>query len=123
MNFVRHEKEIELGGKTYKLRPSFAGLVEMESRAGAGLMSIATRFSSGSYGFREVVAVIFGGLVGAGDRSLKYDEVGQLIAEMGLNKVAPIATDIVATALRGAPVVEEDKKSAGESAPDLRPAS
>lgn len=87
------EVELELGGKTYTLKPSFKALVEIEDKAGLPCLSIAQDISNGKLAVKSVVAILYGGLVGAGVKDLSFDQVGEFVVEGGLQRyVQPAAT-------------------------------
>jgi len=46
-NEIVGEVDVNIDGREYKLRPSFLGLAEIESRAGAGLLEISQIASTG----------------------------------------------------------------------------
>lgn len=92
----RGEVPLALGGQVYRLRPSFTALAETEVMAGCGLVPLARRFLDGSYGLRDVVAVLVPALKAAG-----HDEaaVGQMVIDAGLLKAAPACAALLAAAL------------------------
>ncbi|PWR22753.1 gene transfer agent family protein [Zavarzinia aquatilis] len=92
----RGEVSVTLGGQVYRLRPSFAALAETEVMAGCGLVPLARRFLDGSYGLRDVVAVLVPALKAAGQGG---ESVGQLVIDTGFLTVAPACAALLAAAL------------------------
>jgi hypothetical protein len=87
------EVEIELGGKTYTIKPSFRALVEIEEKSGQACLTIAEGISKGLIPVKTLVAILYGGLVGAGVKDLTFDQVGEFVIEGGMNRyVQPAAT-------------------------------
>lgn len=94
---ARGEVRVALAGRDFVLRPSFAALSETETMAGCGLVALARRFIDGSYGLRDVVAVLLPALKAGGD--VPSGDVGDLVLERGLLSVAPACAALLAAAL------------------------
>lgn len=88
-NKIRGEVEIKLGGESVILRPAFHGLAELEDRAGKGLLGIAVDLSKQNLGIKTIVAIIFGGMVGAGSKR-SFEEIAELVVKEGaFNYIRP----------------------------------
>jgi hypothetical protein len=86
-NQFRDEMEITVGEDTFLLRPSFEGLLEIEDKAKAGLLELMQQISSGKITARHTVAIIYGGIVGAGGK-ITFDELGQKCLEHGMAEIS-----------------------------------
>lgn len=112
-NRMRGEVEVDLGGKKYTLRPSFEGILEMEDRAGVPLMTVLKMASEKALSFKVATGVVYGGLIGAGERNLSFEQVGALIVKGGLpSYFTPIARLISSAILPPSdePIKEEEAK-------------
>jgi len=96
-NRARGEVCLRLAGRDFRLRPTFAALAETETMAGCGLVVLARRFLDGSYGIRDVVAVLLPALKAGG--AVMEGEVGDLVLDSGLLAVAPACAALLAAAL------------------------
>lgn len=110
-NRVIGEIEIKLGGKTYTLKPSFQSIAEIEDRSGLGIAALASKISKGNIGLKDAAALIYGGLIGSGETSLRFEEVGEMIRREGPIKFFGIASEFLASCLKGD---EEDQKAVKE---------
>lgn len=107
-NRIRGEVEIVLAGQSYLMRPSFGGLAEIEDKSGLDLLALAIKLGNNKTAIKDLVAVIYGGMKGAGS-ALSYEEVGELVVDEGVTKVAKPVAQFLSMALSGAK--ESDKKS------------
>ena len=87
----RGEVEITLAGKTYTMRPTFEALCEIEDRTGVGLAVQLRRFAEGTFGVRDVAAILSAGIRASDKAAPGIDEIGQIIVEEG---IAPFAEAI-----------------------------
>jgi len=60
-------KQISICGKVYELRPNFSCYCAIEEKAKDTLMKMVMRFSKGDLCIRDVVAVVWGGMVGTAE--------------------------------------------------------
>lgn len=105
-NEIVGEVDVNIDGREYKLRPSFLGLAEIESRAGAGLLEISQIASTGKLLVKHIVAIIYGGLVGAADDNdekipMTYKRLGDVIVREGFTKFADPAMKLLSIGLVG----------------------
>ena len=77
---------IELGGKTYVMRPSFKAVCEIEQVTGVGIAALAARLLNGEEKVSEIAAVITAGLREAGEPAT-FEKVGEMVFEAGIEKV------------------------------------
>jgi hypothetical protein len=99
---------IELGGKSYDLRPTFEGLLVLEDRANKTLSEVFDNFVKGKVGVRDISAVIYAGLYGANGNknpSMSYEEIGNLVIQAGVASF-PQCGYFVAAAYSGKPLNE-----------------
>lgn len=119
-NKLLGEVEINLGNESYILKPTFEGIVEMESRAGITIAGLVNRYAALALGITDITAIVYGGLVGAEDARLKkmtFNELGQKIMNHGMTKLLKPCGQIIAAAYSGKPIgeidVTEQKKKEG----------
>lgn len=93
----------------------------MIEEKGGSLTKMAYRFSENSATIRDVAALIYGGLKGAGEDKLTFEEVGELVRRTGYMKLFPVATEFLSLVLNGEVDDPEEKKpeaDSGESQPE-----
>jgi hypothetical protein len=99
------EVEVIIGGEAFTLRPSFRGLVEIEDKAGRGLLEIAKDISEGRANLKDIVAIIYGGVYGALDAGQKmpvtYDDLGERILKHGYPQLVTPAILFFGNGLKG----------------------
>lgn len=100
-NKQRGEVEIRLGGETLVLRPTFHALCEIESKAGAGLITIAKKLRNSEAGLKEITAIIWAGMKGADINKYSFEQAGEEVVREGLTVLMPIAAEFLAAALSG----------------------
>ena len=89
-NHQRGEVSVTLAGTEFTLRPTFAALAEIESRAGMGLVPLAQRFLDRQFGLSDVLAVL-GPAIKAGGAP-PPEKLGDAVVAAGvLNLAGPIA--------------------------------
>lgn len=110
MNKTLGELEVEILGERYTLKPTFEGLIEMESRSGLTIAALLSRFTFQSAGMKDVAGVIYGGMLGANDGkpSLSFQEVGEMITRHGFNKLLVPCAKFVGAAYSGKSIDEID---------------
>lgn len=98
-NEQRGEVSITLQGKAYTLRPSFAAIAAIERRTGCGIMLLAQKFLSVSFGLSDAVTVMEE-CAKAADTPLPAD-AGEIIRQEGLEGLALPLMQLVTAAIRG----------------------
>jgi len=98
-NKFRGETEIEIGGVKYLLRPTFEGLLEMEDKAGCGLMDLVNSVSKSKISTRHAIAILFGGVLGGGLK-IQYQEFGEKCVEHGMLDVAMKAASFLGEVMK-----------------------
>jgi len=105
------EINLTIGEREFTLRPSFSGLAEIESRADCGILSIAKDISEGKMKLRHIVAIVYGGILGALPRGEKpdvsFDELGELIVSHGYAAITTPVVMFFAQAIKGDPLAEK----------------
>jgi hypothetical protein len=99
-NEVRGEIEITLGGEKRTLTPSFEAMAEIENRSGFGMLGLAQKAVKGNLGALDIASIIYGGLIGAGDK-LSFEKVKELVFKEGIFKLAPSASNFLVSCLKG----------------------
>jgi hypothetical protein len=103
-NKQRGEVEIKLAGETLKLTPSFEGIVECEERAGVGLSGLLSRISDSKAGLRDIVPLVYGGLLGSGvlaEKKWSYADVGRLCSKEGCRSLLGQVTEFLVNCYSG----------------------
>jgi len=102
--------DIELGGETLKLRPSFDAICEFEDKTGVEVSVAQRRLAQeGEVGFKIVVAAIWSGVQGefmatnqevkANSPDYQYRIIGEKIRQEGLANFAVIASKFLTYAI------------------------
>ncbi len=87
-NAYRGEVEIEIGGATRVLRPTFAALAQLEQATGLSLIELATRAVGRRLGIGHVAWIVWAGLRGAQDDAAPDIEiVGEWVVEEGYSTI------------------------------------
>lgn len=99
------EAEVTVGGVTYVLRPSFRALNEIDRLAGVGVMIIANNIAKSDFQTRQIVAVIYGGILGGLPKGqpapMSFEEFGDALVQEGLMKFAIKASEFLSAAMVG----------------------
>jgi hypothetical protein len=110
-NAVVGEILLKIGDREFTLRPSFNGLAEIESRADCGILQLAKHISEGGIRIKFLVAMIYGGIVGATpDRQkpeITYDELGELVIKNNYISLVPEVVKWFGAAIVGDPVAQK----------------
>ena len=94
----RGEVKVTLAGKAYTMRPTFQALCEIEEQTGVGLAVQLRRFGEGSFGVRDVAAILAAGIRATDRNAPGADEIGEIVVEEGLAPfVEPIGVFLAAT--------------------------
>lgn len=113
-NKIVGEFVIELAGVKHTLRPSFLCLEAIEQHCGDSIMAMSSRIIDFKMKVRDVVAIIYGGLIGAGDKTYSFEELADLVSSEGYPKFANPAILFFNRAVSGKPAkaeaVSEEKK-------------
>lgn len=83
-NTVRGERVITLGGKKWKIVPTWEALIAIEERLGVNALPLFERIARGNVGVRDLTVIIAELLRGGGAQGIKDKMVGQLILDAGL---------------------------------------
>jgi hypothetical protein len=73
------EVEIELGGRTFTMRPSFEFIQILESLTGRGAWPILKGFEKEDFKTTEIAMAVYAGCRAGGDKNLTLEKVGELI--------------------------------------------
>ena len=111
-NPARGEVTLVCGSRRFVLRPTFNALLEIEDSLGAGLVEIAQRIAARRYGLRDLLAIATAGAQ-AVDPNIRRKEIGEAIAEAGLQAATEPVLLFLSFALSGP---DEKKAQRQESA-------
>ncbi len=100
-NKHRGEVEIELGGKTYALRPSFQCICEIEAQTGLTIVALARRYGAGNFGMTDAAVIVTAGMKAAGEEGASLQKVGDMIFLGGLDKIGAALPGFLMMALGG----------------------
>ncbi len=81
-NKARGEVELDLGGETYVLRPTFGAVCEIEDAIGANLFDIGRKLERAEITAQELVKLTHACIAQSG-ASIEVDKLGELIVEQG----------------------------------------
>lgn len=106
------EVNLTIGSKEFTLRPSFYGLAEIESRADCGILQIAHDISTGKIKLKYIVAIVYGGIIGATTKGIKpeigFEELGELLVKNNYITLVPQVVQWFGKAIVGDPEAKED---------------
>lgn len=105
MNKWTGEKEIEIDGRAFLMRPSFEAIVEIESIVDGSMVEVFERFGKGKPTTKDVAAIYYA-CAKAGRKShaepvVSFQEWGSIVLRRGLMNVAADAFNLVAYVLSG----------------------
>ncbi len=110
-NTKRGDVDIEIGGVTYTMRPSFEAICEIEHLTGLKILPLASDLSSGNIGMESVAQIIYAGIGGYDKKSRpSFKEIGNEVKAAGLIKMAGIVTNFIVSAIGG----DDEKPEASE---------
>jgi hypothetical protein len=115
MNKLVGEEEITLGETTYVLRPSWQALAEIESRTDKGIIELFELFAVARNKASDTVIIIYSCLragLPPGMPTPQIAAVGQLLYEMNVVHLGPLAQRLLSTIVaQGREPKEEQKKT------------
>lgn len=98
-NSARGEAALAVGGETLVLRPSFEALVAAEGELGS-LFALVERAAEGRLTIAETAA-LFWHCAKERPEGLTREQVGTVVAELGLARVAPVLKVLLQQILQG----------------------
>lgn len=104
----KNEIRGEILGEERVLRGCHEALLLMESNSGLGLFQLSMQAGTGALGYRQVTAVIHAGLVGAGDKSMNFEQVGELVFNTGFNEAYKVAQKLLLVCFKGPHTLDKD---------------
>lgn len=112
-NPQRGEVEIALAGRRFTLRPTFQAIAEIEKQTGCGLIELLQCLSGGGVKVSDLAAIITAGLRAAGEPA-RFDKVGAMLLESGLEPVMqPVGEFLVGAVTGGRTRDDESGDGAG----------
>ncbi len=110
-NLSRGEVELDLGGTILILRPTYQAQQLIEAELKIRMVPLGEKIYEGDFGMTDVVAIITISAV-PNERDWEPDELGDLIAQAGLEATIAPVLEFMSNAIRGWP----DQKK-GEASP------
>lgn len=107
-NEYRGEKTLTLGGKDYKLVPSYANLAAVEAANGCGILELTQRIAARQVRTAELVSVV----VCCAEPAIEENAAGEAMWNDGLITVMGDVTTFLTNALLGG-TEGEDEAAAG----------
>lgn len=101
---LNNEVTINISGQERKMKASFKAMRAIEIALGKPWAALGAMVAGGTYGLNEIATVIFHGLLGNKDTRLTLDEVGEAVAEAGINAMIEPVTSFILIGFRGAKV-------------------
>lgn len=121
-NANRGEHSLTLAGKTYRLRPSYAAVVEIEEQLGRSAMELLRAANTMTLNFTDQ-GVIAAELIRAGaeegddlTRNVSAERIGELIFEEGTANALVALTVVLASAVTGGRTVSGEAKAVATAA-------
>lgn len=112
-NKLLGEIEIDLCGDKYILKPEHRGILEIEDKAGCSLSMLLNKLIKAQAGYREVFAIVWGGLVGSGQAaSVSEADIGNRILQTGWTNLLGPCGKLLGAAYSGKPIDDIDASSA-----------
>jgi hypothetical protein len=109
--------QIQVGEELIELRPNFACYCAIEEKAGCSLMKIVYRFSQSEFLIKDIVAVVYGGVVGTAEElngKIPYtiDTLGNMLIKDGWSKHTKDVLEFASRCIMGygAAVTEQGKE-------------
>jgi hypothetical protein len=96
-NRRRGEVDVQLGGRTYTMRPTFAALAEIEDRTGCGLIGLLRKVRD--HRVKDIATVVHCGISIGHGTEVEWDAVGEMIVDAGINNVVDAVAEFVNGAL------------------------
>ena len=113
---------ISLGGKDFRLRPSFSSLSEFEETSGVGAYEALSGLQGNKINTKIVVSAIWAGIRGAKpgreETCPTYLEIGEMCFSKGMMNCIPDALKFLTIGLAGAEAAEEILSDEGKPLPD-----
>lgn len=109
----REPIELEFGGSTYRVKPSFRVLDAIEQRV--GLAVVSNRLQVGDVRVSDLAWIVFSALTSQGIKDFDYYEVGEVMVSRkgGIAKAASFAAKLIEAALDTGPEEPLDDDSDG----------
>lgn len=98
-NKYRGEANLDVGGESLVLRPTFAALVAAEEELGS-LFELVERAAAGALKLHEIVA-LFDHLSRGRAAGITRERIGDAVVEQGLAKITPKLKQVLAQVLQG----------------------
>jgi hypothetical protein len=93
VNDFRRELNVEIAGKSFLLKGSFDCMSAMQSASGKMISEITNDLATGKFPVDSIPAIIYGGIVGAGNKEgLTLEKVKDLCFDHGLVGLVPMVT-------------------------------
>lgn len=97
---ARQEIEINMGGRTYAVRPTFKTVAAIEQATGQGCVALGLKVARSQATLTEV-AVILNAMVREQPNPLSPEEIGDILMEEGLFPLIEPVSEFLLRALRG----------------------
>lgn len=111
--------DVWLAGRGYSMRPTFGALERIEAHLGVGVGLLHYRIGSNQHGVRELARIVYEGVrADLGNEAPRFEEIGPMVAQEGINRVTPAALEFLSAAVLGFEAFEEARREAGEGARD-----
>tara|TARA_X000001382_G_C3093381_1_gene154254 strand:- start:300 stop:647 length:348 start_codon:yes stop_codon:yes gene_type:complete len=99
INPIRAEKQLVLGDKTYKARVSLDTIKRIESSLGVGLMSVASKLSTGEIMLEQMVSIIYLSIRAGGNDVTENDINSSVNDTIGYVGAIKLTGELLALAL------------------------
>lgn len=87
-NKHRGEVEIELGGRTFIMRPTPQAVVDMENALNLGVVAICERFQERKFGWRDIFPIVAAGIrASKTDGGISDQKIAEIVFDEGLENI------------------------------------
>jgi hypothetical protein len=107
-NLLRNEFEVELAGQRHVCRADFDAIRNIERATKKGIVRLAEAFRSTDFGLEEAATVIYFCRVSSGEKNLKFEDVGQAVADEGAVKLIPAMMEFALIGMSGATLGKQE---------------
>ncbi len=108
MQDFKRESSIKLGGETLLLKGRFECLKEIQGHTKKSVSELINMAVDSKLPVEFIPAVIFGGLIGAGNKSFKYEQICEKVVDHGvLDLLGPVTKFFLLCVSKNPNTIEE----------------
>lgn len=96
-NPMKGEKQIELGGESYKVRLTIDGMMAIEQACGMGIIALAQRMGDADISITNVITILHQALRG-GSNDVSIKDVTKIVGDAGVVPATQAVAEILTEA-------------------------